>query len=186
MRIALLSAGPSLNRFDESEPYDLRIAVNTAAARHRCDWWSVGDHRPYLDIDALGKDALRIFMMGPEIGHLESLGVILGDRAMAWSELKGLCPVVNWDEFSATAAVVLAVQLGATAIDCYGCDMHGTKDYAGRSDIGGRPTVRSEDDRWPKERRIWNALMDWLESLGIAVRRIGHPCVQVIEVQYVA
>mgnify|MGYP001211625051 CR=1 FL=1 len=115
MRIALLSAGPSLNRFDESEPYDLRIAVNTAAARHRCDWWSVGDHRPYLDIDALGKDALRIFMMGPEIGHLESLGVVLGDRAMAWSELKGLCPVDTWMEYGATAADFMADRNGAPA-----------------------------------------------------------------------
>lgn len=185
MRIALLSAGESLDRFDESAAYDLRIAVNTAAERFRCDWWSVGDHQPYLDIAAIDKDQIRVFMMRGEIGHLESLGVRLGERALAWDAINGLCPVVNWHEFSATAALVLAVQLGATAIDCYGCDMRGTKDYAGRSDIGGRPAVRSEEDRWPRERRIWNDLIEWLESLGIAVKRIGHPAAQVLEAPHV-
>lgn len=186
MRVALLSAGKTLRLYDPSAArYDCRVGVNTAAVEYECDWWSVGDHRPCALLPAIGKDRLRLFTMRAELDAAETIGASIDrSRVKYWDELNATCAVQNWSEFSATAGLVLCAHLGARSIDCYGCDMVGKEDYRGDVCVADRPAVRDEENRWPKERAIWNAIVAWLQrDRRIAVERVGHasPFVEIVD-----
>lgn len=79
----------------------------------------------------------------------------------------------DWQTYSSTAALVLAVNLAMMrspsrppdAIDVYGADMAGDTDCSGRTS-GGR-----DADRWKLETSIWEPTVAWARSLGVCIRR---------------
>jgi hypothetical protein len=165
LRVALLSAGPSLLRtFNDSLSFDHRIGVNRAAERFPCDWWSVGD---WQAIVGEGMEALhpigepRIFTMDDSANTVSKLRPEL--TLHGW---KHLCSDFNapdgWSTWSSTAAVMLARYLNATTLDVYGVDMAGHADVSGR--VGGR-----SDDRWNRERPAWEAVVGWIRAQGVRV-----------------
>ncbi|MFI4862426.1 MAG: hypothetical protein ACIAXF_17305, partial [Phycisphaerales bacterium JB063] len=69
MKIALLSAGPSLRQtFNPDAKFDLRVGVNRAAGAFHCDWWSCGDGQTFLEHEPVGFPVL--FTMTEADGNL--------------------------------------------------------------------------------------------------------------------
>jgi hypothetical protein len=155
MRIAILAPGPSLARYQPGEHdlrHDLRIAINLAATIHRCDWWTVGDWQAIECMTELGTP--DIYTMPSSVDAAQSRRA--GRHVLAWSQ-----PL----QFSAPAALVLARDLGATAIDCYGVDMAGT------TYVDGSTNKCLTDRRWQHEQRLWDEQVHLLRHAGVAVTR---------------
>jgi hypothetical protein len=167
MRIALLSCGQSLNPYKGDAQF--AIGVNRAVERFKCDLWCFGDWQTFGMFRPLGKPGVTtsadslfgLYKKFPEAKRLP---------AVVWSELDGperrLC---NWPCFSATAALVVAANLRATRIDCFGCDMVGRADFDGVVPA----SVNRDEDRWRRERVIWQQVADWLNGRGIELVRHG-------------
>lgn len=166
MRIALLSAGPSLlAAADPGADCQIRIGVNTAASLHACDWWSCADAHRIEEIDPIGSP--RLFTMGPEYDKALAR---CSDKAkrfevLLWDQVfheTGASP--KWQNWSATSALVLGKWLGATAIDCYGVDMAGVTCCA-----GGVMAPERRPQRWERERALWRTIVKWLSKQGTQV-----------------
>ena len=78
-----------------------------------------------------------------------------------------------WTTYSSTAALMLAGELGATRIDCYGVDMgeSGRGSTTHNWDGSAEPTADRTESRWERERRAWSALADILAGRGVEVVR---------------
>lgn len=77
----------------------------------------------------------------------------------------------RWTMYSATAALVLAGELGAEIVDCYGCDMAGELNYDGTPE----PTANRTASRWEREREAFEAAAEWLAGRGVEVIRHHGP-----------
>lgn len=165
MRIALLSAGPSLLRtFNDSLSFDVRIGVNRAAEHFACDWWSVGDWQAVVG-DAM--EPLRpigqphIFTLDDSANTISKLRPELTPHG--WKQLCGAYGgPEGWSTWSASAGAMLAYHLRAKTLDVYGVDMAGHQDVSGF--VGGRG-----DERWNRERPAWEATVQWIRSRGVRV-----------------
>lgn len=71
----------------------------------------------------------------------------------------------RWSMFSATAALMLALRLGASVVECFGCDMTGTLNYDGTPE----PAANRTAERWALERIIWEKTRNVLEESGVEV-----------------
>jgi hypothetical protein len=139
--------------------------VNKAVLAHRCDYWSVGDaetvwrYLPLLD------------KTPPLWTHRDTYRRVCGHHG--WVDARTYCRSerTRWTLFSATAAIWLAKELGATAVECYGCDMAGELNYDGTPE----PTANRSEDRWALERVAWDETVGLLNAEGIAVTRHGLP-----------
>lgn len=175
MRVALLSAGPSLVRtFDESERFDLRIGVNSAVGFFRCDWWSCGDgqtfERVYQHRGVIGLPVL--FCMSPDCSRFRATSRLVkrykAHRVVGWHEVrKRVHPPANWDSFSVVASVPLAVDLGATRIDVYGHDCMGTVDVSGH-DMAKRAYHFERTDGGSVQDR-WAMITEWAADKGTEI-----------------
>ena len=160
MRVALLSAGPSLSSsfHPDAAPHDVRIGVNTAASLFACDWWSCADQHRFAEIEPVGTP--RLFTIDAEYHKMQSRN---GDK-VAKFEVQGWKSVFAdvsapsiWQNFSATSALVLARWLGATHLDVYGVDMTGVTCCAGETMAPQR-----KQSRWERERDLWAEIVNWL------------------------
>lgn len=113
------------------------------------DWWSVGDAEVFWRYAAELEDIPTIWT------HEDSLRRI---NSRASGALKSLtyhrCEREPWTTLSATAALKLAIALGADRIDCYGVGMAGELNYDGTREEGA---IRTEV-RWARERGIWESI----------------------------
>lgn len=172
MRTALLSAGPSLVKsYDASQPYDLVVGVNTAAALYDCDWWSVADAHRFYEITP--KNNPSVFTIGPERDKIlasDQAARLKSTNVTDWNTVKesvGLIgtkvPMPNW---SCTSALMLCKYLGATSVDVYGVDLSGERD------VTGEKTHHRNADRWKKELVEWDWLVEWMREAGVEVERV--------------
>lgn len=198
MRVALLCPGPSLGLYAQiGGDYAAKIGVNQAVEAYSCDWWvfkdrnilaDFGEGRKYgmphpprpTGLVMIGELKQSFMDMNPETETQES--VALDPEIYEWAktcrhryikdwELNGFpCQAAadKWKRFTVGSALVLAYMLGASDIDCYGCDMKGTNDYNQRPPR--RESDRSEE-RWRLERETWDLLEGWLKERGITVTR---------------
>lgn len=168
MRVALLSAGPSLRQtFDFDAHFDLRIGVNSAAAVAHCDWWACGDGQTFARVEPIGLPVL--FTIDPADGWFRMTSNVQArrdrHRVVSWSEVEQrLHPPHEsaWKDWSITAALVLAVDLGATSVSVYGHDAVGTVDVAGHA-------LNARRDFWPRVIAAWAATKDWAGGKGVRV-----------------
>lgn len=176
MKTAILCPGPSLDRFDPAAGYGLVVAVNRAPViawtrwRARADWWCC-DYRRFLDqtlpyipgVVIRDKAVQRI----AKAGRIDDLK---RHPRLAHAELAERWPLaVDWQRFTATVALVVAVDRGATQIDCYGVDWTNQPDADG---VACHTNKRS-DDRWQEEVPIWNNLVkSFRDQRGVNVRRV--------------
>jgi len=173
MLVSLLSCGPSLCAFDDARRGDLVIGVNGAACRHACDWWSIGDDqtilRHSLDADEPVVGRPHVSTMSPSMHRIkESYPAVHANRDwITWEQLRDSvsAPQSGWDQWSAPAALVLAVHLGATTIAVFGVDMIGSADFAGRDH------KRFNEHRWVRERRSWDSALTLCGAAGVTVHR---------------
>lgn len=175
MRIAILSAGQSLRQtFDPTEHFDLRIGVNAAAAMHYCDWWSCGDAQTFDRIEPVGFPVL--FTMTDSDSQFRRRRVtaerLERHRMVLWSEVaKRVHPPSVWSNWSITAALGLAVDLGAKDVQVYGHDMTGTVDSSGH-----RLDKRAEN--WKRVGRDWLLTRAWAVEQGLRINehRLEQAC----------
>ena len=160
MDVGILCPGPSLSGFLKTPVgHDLIIGVNRAATAYRCDWWVFGDPEAYREFTPIGS---------PRIGTLarsfEAIGPI---EATVIDRLAIECPgEIRWQQFSLTAAMVLAQHLGAARIVVYGADWRGTLDWDGTA-----APVRHKD-RWASEAHRYEQVKTWLTRCNIRVVRV--------------
>lgn len=171
MRVAILSAGRSLrDTFDPDASFDLRIGVNSAAAMHHCDWWSCGDGQTFDRVVPIGLPA--VFTLDPDDGwyrkQRRTAERIKRHRVMAWSQMKKQLPGAPdcWTNWSITAALVLAVEQGATQVHVYGHDMRGTIDVEGHE-------LARRAELWPRVIDDWRATLAWTRESDVVVTQHG-------------
>ncbi len=165
MRIAILSCGPSLVRYPGRDGFSLVIGVNKAVVAHSIDWWSVGD---ILTVGRL-YPALNY---APLIWtHTEEMRKIVGRFGWIDGQTYRRCELApnRWSMYSATAALMLAKKLGATVVECFGCDMSGELSWDGQPE----PTANRSPERWACERIVFEKTRNVLEEAGIEVIRHG-------------
>jgi hypothetical protein len=166
VRVALLSCGESLNAY--SGGGDMLIGVNRAATLHACDLWCIGDWQTFGMFKPLGDPRVTTHADG-WFGLVRKYGE-QKKTPLLWNDLDGPdSRKCFWQCFSATAALVVAANLRATRIDCFGCDMVGRADFDGVVPA----SVNRDEDRWRRERVIWQQVADWLNGRGIELVRHG-------------
>lgn len=173
MNAVLLCPGPSLAHLEHVPVADLTIGVNRAAIRYPVDVWAALDHW------SVNNGGIRNWC-GQVIGSpvllstRDSLKVVA--RRCPWrgatiaiEDYRDWLPATKpgrWSLFSATCALVYAAWRGASRIDVYGADMHGTQDYD-----GVQAGARRDEVRWKSERTIWATTVAQLNERGIEVIR---------------
>ena len=160
MKAAVLCPGPSLSR---CPPLDagLVVGVNRAAAFRPCGVWAALD-TPVIKTygrEVVGRPVL--FTRRETAESLRRRG-LLPESVVCCEDLA--CPVDRWDLFTLTAALVLAASRGATDVEVYGCDRTDGPDWD-----GVRAGENRGENRWERERRVWNELTAWLETAGVEV-----------------
>jgi hypothetical protein len=163
MLVALLSCGPSLRYFPGPRGFGAIIAVNKAAQIGAATHWSVGDAHTFCRLyPALGYHPLLWT-------HVDTYRQVSRRFACVDAELYERSEVVpnRWSMFSATAALWLAGRLGASRVQCFGCDMCGELNWDGTAEAAANRT----ETRWQMERVIWEKTVNLLEERGIEVVR---------------
>lgn len=166
MRVALLSAGPSLlDTFDPDAKFDLRIGVNAAATLLHCDWWSCGDGCNVYELKPVGWPALFTCTDSDEwLKKDEQIRArVARHRVETWGAIERAVGapggVMTW---SVTSAIPLAAWLGATSIDVYGHDMQGAVDIAGRE-------IARRIGNYKRMSEHWRLACHWAKKRSIEI-----------------
>ncbi len=152
MKIAVVSAGPSADKFPGRDGYDTVIAVGKIAARVACDYWVILDVAPCNSIEPLGT---------PRIITTKGVAKICGlVGAITDHDFEG---VPHW-YWSGPRALFAALKLGqasgsAFVIDAYGYDMASA----------ARPFPA---DRWDRELQAFKIIAARAEKSGGKINRI--------------
>jgi hypothetical protein len=167
MTAAILLPGPSLASLDRVPSADLVIGVKRAAVRFPCHWCAILDSpdlRSTWCDELIGRPRLLTrAAYRPKYTALPGLNV---------EGLAEFCPLRH-DEWTSTAALVLAGFLHAGRIDVYGADF-GEGDKLEEFDGFRSPEANYSPQRWQRERAAWDAVADWLKQRGTEVwRRTG-------------
>lgn len=164
MNAVLLCPGPSLAAYTPAR-HDLVVAVNRAARLHRSDVWSAID-TPTLKTNygwtATPPESHTLLTIKSTAEKCERVGWVFG-RVVTHDDLAGDA-IDNgrhpWTRYSATAGLYYAIHAGATRVDVYGADMTGVQDWDGT--LAGETR---NDERWERERAIWNKLAETAEVI---------------------
>jgi hypothetical protein len=167
MLVHLLCPGPSLAAYAAPTPRPLTIAVNRAALRFQCDWWAACDYPMVRDNrrHVLGAPAVctakQQFWKFPEL-----VGVCIEDDLWPKWRMPGANPG-GYSLYSFSAAMILALHVGATRLDVFGADWKGTADYD-----GAQAGENRSDDRWATEARFFAEMSTFLQANGCEVNRV--------------
>lgn len=162
MKAAVLCPGPSLTTtWTEPHQYDLVVGVNRACQHTECAYVVAMDKETVAELAPLGNPTVVTTLQSHEL-------------ARSKAKLLNIADVKNWFRqsgtfhFSATNAVITAAYLGATDIDVYGADMHGTADFDGIE----LERFRRSDARWQRERSLFGRIVTLLAQRGVTVTRV--------------
>ena len=189
MHATILSAGPHLletyRPLERVSPRAVRIAVNAAAAKVACDYWCCGDGQTFARIDPVASpDPMTLFTItdsdswfhsraevrrrfeahqrgGDQPGGLRLWGPVARDlgapgAATAWS---------------ITAALLLAVRLGARDVEVHG-HYHEGDDPGNITDCAGFALAKRLDTR-PRVLADWQTMRRWAHDRGIRVVEVA-------------
>lgn len=176
MRVGIASPGPfMIARLHLLESCDFLIAVNRAIERVDADYWCFCDYSVFgMFTIPQGRDPILI--VGPNVtdnikpgqagqpDHPDWQRFRLR-RRLEWKHFRTVPPTHTWDSYSVVAALVAAVNLGASEIHTAGHDMTGTTDFRGTACEGRNET------RWQEERTFWDQTTAWASASGVSVIR---------------
>jgi len=162
---AVLAPGPSLAGLGACPAGDLVLSINRAGLRFPSDWWAAAD---YPMVKWHGPAVLGT----PNLLTRRDTAETLRERAARFPEVAFIedvpmehgCP--PWQGKTLTCAMAFAFAWGAQAIDIFGADMEGYRDWDGVA-AGEDRTLK----RWEQERAEFGALADWMRQRGCAVTR---------------
>lgn len=170
MKFALLCPGPSLTKTYKPGSHVVTIAVNRAALAFEADWWAFCDWQRFVEDDV--KYMPKLYTTEIAVEHVRMKGLGAKFDRHEWKSFDSLMPEVpksiGWTLYTAPAALVLAYHLGATKVECFGCDWTDAPDFDG---VTLESNVRHAE-RWRIESEIWNKLTAWLFERGTKVERI--------------
>lgn len=169
MKTALLCPGPSLSDYQPGD-HVLIAGVNRAVSVAACDFWVLLDNRPFYSAEPIGEPCL--VTSGMLHRQFIRKGSLTLDRPFIDRNRLLYEGTARWGRFSATNALVLLANLGATEIECFGVDMVGTKDWDGFGHDRDKRTL----DRWREEAHLWSQVTDHLSQRGCQVHRSGVTC----------
>ena len=163
--VAILCPGLSLNQFAQKPgEYDVLIGVNRAVGFKPCDFWVMLDYEAFARSEPIGRPTIvtrggiyrAIVRAFPEAQKHPFINAKFYDGPIA----------LRWKAFSSTTALMFAVDLGATRIDCFGMDCEGLSDWDGTPHAGRGP------ERWERELKLWDGLVRWLANRNVEVSRV--------------
>jgi hypothetical protein len=169
MKTALLCPGPSLADYRTSD-HEIVVGVNRAVSVAPCDFWVLLDDRPFRSASPIGEPCL--VTSGAIYRRFIRKSLLTKDRPFIDRQNLYFDGNAPWGRFSATNALVLLLNMGATSIDCFGVDMVGTKDWDGF----GHDQDKRDIERWKEEATLWNRLTQYLSEHGCEVVRQGVNC----------
>ena len=187
MRALILSAGPHLletyRPIERMSPSPVRIAVNSAAEKVACDYWCCGDGQTFARIDPRPRidttpptlftitDSDSWFRRPRKVSERFEAHRRAGDRPgglRLWGpvarELGAPNAATSW---SVTAALMLAVHLGARDVEVHG-HYHAGDDPANTTDCAGFTLAKRIDTR-PRVLAAWHEVRRWAQSRGVRV-----------------
>ncbi len=164
MKAAVLCPGPSLPLFAEAGSFDVVFGVNRAAGAFACNYFVALDARSFIVANIIG--APVIVSSQAELDKMKPHG--LDDHKTlviepGWLSVNRL----KWATKGLTVALVLAAQLDAREIHCFGVDWAGRKDWDGYSD----DQQRRDADRWGAETELFDNTAAALTQRGIVISR---------------
>ena len=154
---AVISSGPGAALYAlRDQEYDLVVGLNRGAQAAPCDWWVFFDVKTYLWYyqAVAGEPQLFTTLTAREkllARHHELAGRIRIPRGMDFPDPR----TVNWTKWTSCATIVLLKNLGATDVHCYGMDMEGNMDFAGKQQD------RRDARRWGSEAAFMLKALDW-------------------------
>lgn len=165
MRVAILSAGPSLlHTFDPRETFNLRVAVNAAAGVVHADWWVAGDAQTFARVRPIGVPVM-LTMNNTDEPYREHAERTATHRFCSWDWLMrstdAPSQASNW---SITMAIALSVLMRADQVDIFGHDATGTVDVCGFD-------LMKRTDNWKRQADDYESVVAWAESRGVRVSR---------------
>lgn len=174
MHAVVLSPGPSLANLPAPPPgcrvdptAGLTICVNRAALRFGSDVWACLDYPVIRDHGPMVLDKPLLLtrrQTWQDIGH--RCGMTL---ATTTDDMRAFFPPeLGWTLYTVMSAIVYAALRGATRIDLYGADMHGTEGYDAEDKGENRSPAR-----WKTEREILDKVTAEMAKRGVEVRRCG-------------
>jgi len=173
---SILCPGPSLAQWaprPSDDEHQITIAVNRAILAGPADW-------------LVALDAHTIGMMDeiPRVGRLLTGMAVWGEIETCFpafaarvehvpkSSLRtDWLPQKKMGKFlgkSFFVAIILAAQLGADLIECWGADFGGVADFDGYTS----PRQKRDDGRWRRERELYEGLVQRLSLRGHCVCRM--------------
>lgn len=175
MNLAILSCGPSLQRFlDAPVQHDAYMGINRAAGAWECDYWVGMDPQAFIDTEPLGSPITYTAAITDEAHEPPKRCRLIRDPE-TFAGIGGLGSLGStpWRKWSAVYAMVLAAAvLKAETLTLYGYDMTGHTFWDG-VDVYRRsfipPPCTMEDVRWQHERRYYNEVLVWLSERGVQV-----------------
>ena len=174
MRIAILAPGPSLlETYPGREGFDVVITINRAGRAFPGDYWVALDAYT-LNMMGVPRGGPAIVTSRSQYGQMRRLDSSLAELPHIETEaIEFDAADVKWRKFSATVALALAAELGATHIECFGMDRTGAADFDGFT----HTKQNRRPDRWREEAKVWDAMCAGLARGGVSVDRIlsGHP-----------
>lgn len=160
MRLALVCTGPTANEFPGG--YECTIGVKRAATAFLCDWVAILDSPTLAELCPMILGSPRLLTRAAYRPKFSTIPGI---------DVESLSGPDKFDHWTATAALVLAGNIGANRIDVYGADWTDAPNFdgssAGDSDRGPL--------RWFREIKVWNEIVKRHAGNGIKVTRYGNP-----------
>lgn len=182
-RLAILSNGPSVKRFDGSEQFDEVIGVRGVCELHDLDYWVGLDWQEYERRKPKMRGRPTIFCtiaMDERMRNLVSRDYARhGEMFRLWRAEEKLFVedgpqpplsegVSRWTAYSGVTALLLAWRLSPAEVHVWGMDLGGDQDHCGESN----PSYHS--GRWGEERQQVAAMVEHLEAAGSTVRFRGE------------
>lgn len=191
MNVALVSEGPSAAAFPGPAGYDAVVGVNGVPTRWLCDWWVFADPDFYVCVGpsvighpmilttsslerAMNEHQFRAAGLEERYREDRAAGRIKAEEDMPLiPAMPREVPILSggnrrgqarWFNYSGlgglTCCWFLAGDEGSVEVDVFGVDMQGI------GDVHGKDAVCRSVERWERERRIWDGLVEGFERTG--------------------
>lgn len=162
MNAHVLCPGPSLSAYRPGAEV-VTVGVNRAAVAFSCDYAVMLDSPALKRYDRQLAGEPRLLTRAAYRPRFSKRPGPTVEELAAW------CPL-DFAQYSATAAIVLAGWMEAEAVSVYGADWTDEADWDGYSD----PDRNRGSSRWDRERRLWWDVVEWLDGKGCSVSRVTN------------
>ena len=172
---SILCPGPSLAQWaprPSDDEHQITIAVNRAILAGPADWLVALDAHTIGMMDEIPRVG-RLLTGMAAWGEIETCFPAFAARVehvpKVWLRTGWLPRANTFLGHSFLVAIILAAQLGADRIECWGADFGGVEDFDGYTS----PRQKRDAGRWRRERELYEELVTLLDARGCCVSRMA-------------